>query len=303
MVFLQLLVNLKWLGSWYKGDMTAAFLQGRPRDQAKLGQLFLVPPSRPLEGVEEGCLLRVLKSVYGLPDAPRAWWKEITQFLLDLGFTHNRLDPAFMQRHNPDTGDLEALVVLHVDDLMIATNVQPHLEEAVQKLRTHYPFGEWVKVGPDGTTKTGRRVRPHGDEILLDQESFITGRMSELPPVTGKPKDALCTPAEIALFRSAVGNLHWVTSQSRPDCAVYTSRAQKVQTRPTYEHYSELARVIRSIRATADQSLRIRPMHKPCLGVWTDSSLFGKTGRNMHRTRMLFRPTCDTSCTLKAAAL
>jgi hypothetical protein len=53
MVFLQLIVNLKWLGSWYKGDITAAFLQGRPRDQEKLGQLFLVPPSMSSAGSQE----------------------------------------------------------------------------------------------------------------------------------------------------------------------------------------------------------------------------------------------------------
>ena len=82
--------------------MSTAFLQGKPRDQERLGRLFLEPPSRPLEGVEPGSLLEVVKSVYGLPDAPRAWWEELTEFLRGLGFRHLRLGVAFMVWCWPD---------------------------------------------------------------------------------------------------------------------------------------------------------------------------------------------------------
>ena len=34
-----------------------------------------------LEGVLVGAILEVVKSVYGLPGAPRAWWTEVTTFL------------------------------------------------------------------------------------------------------------------------------------------------------------------------------------------------------------------------------
>ena len=78
MIFLQLTVNLGWLDNWFKGDVTTAFLQGQDRDVASRGRLFLEPPSKSLgtfEGLPHGALLEVIKSVYGLPDAPRAWWE------------------------------------------------------------------------------------------------------------------------------------------------------------------------------------------------------------------------------------
>ena len=88
MVFLQLVVNFEWIPHWRKGDVTAAFLQGKKRDTEKNGRLFLKQPrNRPLKGVPPGCLLEVIQSVYGLPDAPRAWWEEITGFLRSLGYT------------------------------------------------------------------------------------------------------------------------------------------------------------------------------------------------------------------------
>ncbi len=48
MVFLQLVATFGWHSNWRKGDITAAFLQGRKRDESTLGELYLMPPSRPL---------------------------------------------------------------------------------------------------------------------------------------------------------------------------------------------------------------------------------------------------------------
>jgi hypothetical protein len=120
MVFLQLMVNLSWVSTWRKGDVTAAFLQGAARNVEVFGVLYLEPPNRPLAGVKTGCLLRAEKSVYGLPDAPRAWWAELTGFLKHWRFKHSRVDPASLTRHDEETGTLCAMITLHVDDIMCA---------------------------------------------------------------------------------------------------------------------------------------------------------------------------------------
>ena len=77
---------------------------------------------------------------------------------------------------------------------------------------------------------------------------------------------------------SGVGDLHWVTSQSRPDHAVDTSRLQKRQVTPTYNDLLDLGKVVKEVKATADFSLRIRPIKNPCIAIYTDSSLYGAEG-------------------------
>ena len=75
MLFLQTTVNLGWTKHLRKGDISTAFLQGEKRDVDTRGRLFFELPKRTLgdlNGTEPGCLLEVVKSVYGLPDAPRA---------------------------------------------------------------------------------------------------------------------------------------------------------------------------------------------------------------------------------------
>ena len=65
MIFLQLTANFSWYDTWRKGDISSALLQGAERDVATKGRLFLEPPrGRPLKGVAQGDLQRVLKSVY-----------------------------------------------------------------------------------------------------------------------------------------------------------------------------------------------------------------------------------------------
>ena len=93
-------------------------------------------------------------------------------------------------------------------------------------------------------------------EVHLDLEEFINGRLSMLPTVKGS-EDQRCNPGQKAAFRSAVGNLHWVSSQTRPDCSVYTSRLHKVQNDPSLQDYGELAKVLRELRETADVVLKV----------------------------------------------
>lgn len=102
------------------------------------------------------------------------------------------------------------------------------MQRPAEESHGRYPFGELVKVDDQGCVYTGRRLKVVDQhEIAIDQTEFIHGRLTLSPSVRGSPDETKCTPSEVALFRSAVWNLHWVTSQSRPDLAVYTGRLQK----------------------------------------------------------------------------
>ena len=81
----------------------------------------------------------------------------------------------------------------------------------------------------------------------MDQKDFIEGRMGRLPTRKTKSRATTepCTEAEKADFKSGVGDLHWVTSQTRIDHAVDASKCQKRQVAPSYHDYLELGRVIK----------------------------------------------------------
>lgn len=54
------------------------------------------------------------------------------------------IDPALFIHRGLDRKP-DALVVLHVDDLMISTNGGAEVESMVSKLCERFPFGEWEK--------------------------------------------------------------------------------------------------------------------------------------------------------------
>jgi hypothetical protein len=129
-----------------------------------------------LEGVPAGSLLRVRKSVYGLPGAPRAWYEELIEALSGMGLEVTRVDSAFLTFRRD--GRLTAMLILHVDDLMLATDGSEGMRALTDKVKDRFPFGEWLKVAdqPDGVPYTGRRIRLGTDgDIRVDQEEFIAG--------------------------------------------------------------------------------------------------------------------------------
>jgi len=280
MIFLQLVANFNWFKTWRKGDISSAFLQGTERDDSK-GKLYLRPPrDRPLAGVDPGDLVEVLTSMHGLPDAPRAWFEEVTTFLGSLGFQHSRMDVAFMVIYHDD-GSLGAMIVLHVDDIMVATDGSDYMEAQVEKFHAKYPFGEWEYVAKKGEIAyTGRQISLHGNEIHMGQADFVNGRMDNVPMKRKKNRspESVCTPTEHAEDRSGVGNLHWATSQTRVDHAVDTSRLQKMQNAPTHQDYKDLAKVVKEVKDTADTVIKIRPVQNMVVAAFTDSSLYGSQG-------------------------
>ena len=168
----------------------------------------------------------------------------------------------------PD-GSIGILIIIHVDDIMLSSDGTKATEAIVQKIHDKYPYGEWVNVSEaKKVLYTGRTIELIGSEVVMHQKEFIEGRMNNLPVKKHKnrPKDDVCIEVEVADFKSGVGDLHWVTSQTRVDHAVDTSRLQKRQNQPTYGDYLDLSRVIKEVKSTSDFSLRIRYIEDPVVG-------------------------------------
>ena len=61
------------------------------------------------------------------------------------------------------------MAIIHVDDLVIASDGSKETEALVEKLHKRYPFGEWVQVAKEKkVTYTGRTIAVHGDEVPVN---------------------------------------------------------------------------------------------------------------------------------------
>ena len=143
---------------WFVGDISNAFLQGSSLQGKE--DMFMRPPRQGLKGVKQNQLLKLLKPVYGRPDAPRAWYEELARVLTEeLTFSKSCIDPAvFMLRNNQ--GLLIGCMIVHVDDLMVCHDGSEYAKQVVEKLRKRFPFGTWDRVmdKPNGVTYCGKEI-------------------------------------------------------------------------------------------------------------------------------------------------
>lgn len=232
MLFLHLVVSKGWIDWWRNGDISSAFLQGA---ESKGEPLYMYPPERGLPGVSSDQILRLKRPVYGRPDAPRAWYEQLAGFITgEMGFQKSILDPALFV-HRKEDGTPDGLIVLHVDDLMVATDGGETVENAVKLLCERFPFGEWglVEKQAGGVTYCGKEivVETKDDErvINLRQRGFVEGRLESVPIPKERRENpnAKAPPEEISDFRSVLGALQWLSTQSRPDISFMVNQLQK----------------------------------------------------------------------------
>ena len=74
-------------------DVKSAFLNGDLSEEVYVSQ----PPGYEVAG-QEGSVMRLRKALYGLHQAPRAWYAKLDETLASLGFTRSPLEHAVYRR-------------------------------------------------------------------------------------------------------------------------------------------------------------------------------------------------------------
>ena len=87
---MRLLLSLCAVKAWVPNviDVTTAFLQGHPIER----EVYLKPPKAAIENTNTAWKLNV--TVYGLADAPKAWFQTVTDFFLSIGGKKLIREPA-----------------------------------------------------------------------------------------------------------------------------------------------------------------------------------------------------------------
>ena len=285
LTFLHCVISFGWLKHWRNGDISSAFLQG---EEAKGEPLYMFLPERGLPNLNHDQVLRLKRPVYGRPDAPRAWYEQISSFIMnDMGYERSILDPAlFVLRQNSEP---VAMLVLHVDDLMVATNGSAFSEKTVDLLFNRFPFGEWSKVADSasGVTYCGKEIvvtKENGqDIILLKQKGFVDGRLETVPvsPERKKTPDAEVTEEERSDFRSVLGSLQWLSNQSRPDISFMVNQLQKRVNKLTVRDLEVANRVVKIVKSV-EGCLRFHDLGKDVAVVsWHDAGLYNSVGTEL----------------------
>ena len=197
------------------GGIKTAFLNGDKTELAR--QIFAVPPEevKLMLGLKPHELFRIMKAVYGLLHAPKAWSDKLGKELAKQGWIQSKSEPCVWRLYQG--GKLQGLTGIHVDDLL-CTGSGKYFHERIQALRSRFPFGSWKDLKVETVSFCGCELHQLSDgSIELNQERCAES-IHEIPISRERRanlQDAL-SDEEKKRFRTALGALSWRATQSAP---------------------------------------------------------------------------------------
>ena len=123
-------------------DVEGAFLRGDDLHRQQ-GWVFVSQPPGGLEDLEPGILIEAVKAVYGLADAPLAWYESFSKTLLELQCRRSKLDGCVYYAYSAENPkQVIGVIALHVDDMCLGGNSE-FTERILKPLKEKYPFKHW----------------------------------------------------------------------------------------------------------------------------------------------------------------
>ncbi|GJY43045.1 uncharacterized mitochondrial protein-like protein, partial [Tanacetum coccineum] len=171
---------------------------------------------------------KVEKALYGLHQAPRAWYETLSTYLLENRFRRGIIDKTLFIKK--DKGDI-LLVQVYVDDIIF---VCVEFEQMMHKRFQMSSMGEL-------TFFLGLQVKKKDDGIFVSQEKymdnilkkfdFVTVKIASTPIETNKAllKDEEAEDVDVDLYRSMIGSLMYLIAY-RPDIMKHTPLFQGMVT-------------------------------------------------------------------------
>ncbi|XP_019054960.1 PREDICTED: uncharacterized protein LOC109115420 [Nelumbo nucifera] len=219
------------------------------------------------------------RSLYGLRQAPRAWFTRLHNFLISHDFIESKVDASLFIHHT--SCDI-TLLLIYIDDIIITGSNSTLIEHFINALASEFSIWD---LGPLHFF-LGLESQPTSDGIILSQSKYALdllhrARMADAKPCT-TPMAAtikLSTDDSKAyddptLYHSTVGALQYLT-MTRPDLAFLVNKVAQYMSKPTVNHWAALKCILHYIKHTHTLGLHIRHSCSTQLHGYSDSDWTG----------------------------
>ncbi|GJS85803.1 putative ribonuclease H-like domain-containing protein [Tanacetum coccineum] len=196
--------------------------------------------------------VKIEKALYGLHQAPRAWYKTLSTYLLDNRFQRGKIDKTlFIRRYK---GDI-LLVQVYVDDIIFGSTKKSLCTLFEKMMHKKFQMSSMGEL----TFFLGLQVKHKEDGIFISQDKYVTQILNKFgftdvkkastPMETQKPllKDEDGKEVDVYLYRSLIGSLMYLTS-SRPDIMFAVCACARYQVNLKVSHLHAVKRIFRYLK-------------------------------------------------------
>ncbi|GJY04078.1 putative ribonuclease H-like domain-containing protein [Tanacetum coccineum] len=239
----------------YQMDIKSAFLYGTIDEEVYVSQPpGFVDPDHPKK------VYKVVKALYGLHQAPRAWYATLSTFLEKHGYKRGTIDKTlFIKRDKKDI----MLVQVYVDDIIFGSTKKSWCDEFEALMKSIFQKSSMGEL----TFFLGLQVKQKKAGIFISQDKYVAEILKKFDLVNVKTaitpmetkvaltKDEEVVAVDVHLYESMIGSLMYLTA-SRPDIMYAVCVCSHFQVTPKTSHLNVVKRIFKYLKG------------KPHLGLW-----------------------------------
>nr|GEZ37273.1 hypothetical protein [Tanacetum cinerariifolium] len=168
---------------------------------------------------------KAIKALYGLHQAPRAWYETLASYLLENGFQRGKIDQTLFIKKQK--GDI-LMVKVYVDDIIFRSTNKDLCKAFEKFMKNKFQMSSMREL----TFFLGLQVKQKPNGIFISQDKYVAKilrrfgltdrKLASTPIDTEKPllKDPDGEDVDVHAYRSMISSLMYLTS-SRPDIIDY----------------------------------------------------------------------------------
>ncbi|GJU90181.1 putative ribonuclease H-like domain-containing protein [Tanacetum coccineum] len=158
----------------YQMDVKSAFLYGTIDEEVYVSQPpGFVDPDHPTK------VYKVVKALYGLHQAPRAWYATLSTFLEKHGYKRGTIDKTlFIRRNKKDI----MLVQVYVDDIIFGSTNKSWCADFEALMQSRFQMSSMGEL----TFFLGLQVKQNKDGIFISQDKYVADMLKKFDLVTPK---------------------------------------------------------------------------------------------------------------------
>ena len=273
----RLLLALAAKNSWevHHLDVKSAFLNGEIHEE-----VYVTQPEGFVKKGKEHLVYRLVKALYGLRQAPRAWYAKLSKCLEELEFVRCPYEHAV---YTKKTGEDLLIIGVYVDDLLVKGTKVSMIEGFKDQMSKRVDMSNLGKLA----YYLGIEVEQGQGYIELRQTGYARKVLEKAGMMGCNPTKYPMDPKEIISkdeggklvdtteFKSIVGGLRYLV-HTRPDIAYSVGIISRYMEKPTVMHQNAAKRILRYIKGTLEFGLvYTKNSDNNILSGFSDSDLSG----------------------------